>query len=76
MSSQRLVCLCNQVTAQEILAILKAGALTTADVQEFTMAGTGCTRCVREIESIVLRYKSTQKIDPQLRIDFEDPKRK
>ena len=76
MSSQRLVCLCNQVTAQEILAILKAGALTTADVQEFTMAGTGCTRCVREIESIVLRYKSTQKIDPQLRFDFGDPKRK
>ncbi len=76
MRAQRLVCLCNQVTAQEILAILKAGARTTADVQEFTMAGTGCTRCVREIDALVFRYKSTQKKDPQLRIDFEEPKDK
>jgi bacterioferritin-associated ferredoxin len=76
MRAQRLVCLCNQVTAQEILAILKAGALTTADVQAFTMAGTGCTRCVREIEALVLNFKSTQKKNPQLRIDFEDPKGK
>jgi len=76
MRPQRLVCLCNQVTAQEILAILKAGALTTADVQAFTMAGTGCTRCVREIDALVLHYKSTQKEDPQLRIEFEETKNK
>lgn len=67
----RLVCLCNHVTAQEIINVLKAGALTTADVQEFTTAGTGCTRCVREIEAIVNLYLATHKKDPQLRINFD-----
>ena len=67
----RLVCLCNQVTAQEILAILRAGARNTADIRNFTMAGTGCTRCVREIDDLVETYMATRKKDPQLRIDFE-----
>ncbi len=66
----RLVCLCNRVTAKEIIDVLRAGALTIDDVQEFTSAGTGCTRCVREIDSIVQNYLATTKKDPQLRIDF------
>jgi hypothetical protein len=35
------------------------------------MAGTGCTRCVREIDDLVEKYMATRKKDPQLRIDFE-----
>ena len=71
MRPNRLVCLCNHVTAQEIKNILRDGALSTAEVQEFTQAGTGCTRCVREIDAIVEEYLSTHKQDPQLRIKFE-----
>jgi bacterioferritin-associated ferredoxin len=71
MNPKRLVCLCNHVTAQEIIKVLKAGALTTAEVQQFTRAGTGCTRCVREIGTIVEKHLSSGKKNPQLRIRFE-----
>jgi len=67
----RLVCLCNHVTANEIINVLKAGAQTTFDVQQFTAAGTGCTRCVREINAIVEHHLATKKKDPQLKFDFE-----
>ncbi len=67
----RLVCLCNHVTAKEILDILRSGATSTIEVQQFTLAGTGCTRCVREIDALVENYKATAKKDPQLRINFK-----
>ena len=67
----RLVCLCNHVTAQEIINVLRAGALSVEDVQQFTGAGTGCTRCVREIDAIVEDHLANVKKDPQLRIDFD-----
>ena len=67
----RLVCLCNHVTAKEIVAVLHAGAFSTADVQQFTAAGTGCTRCVREIDAIVENHLANAAKDPQLRFDFE-----
>jgi bacterioferritin-associated ferredoxin len=51
--------------------VLKAGALTTAEVQQFTRAGTGCTRCVREIGTIVEKHLSSGIKNPQLRIRFE-----
>ena len=66
----RLVCLCNHVPAKEIIDVLRAGALTVAEVQDFTSAGTGCSRCVREIDAIVQNHLATTKKDPQLRIDF------
>ncbi len=71
MNPNRLVCLCNHVTAREIVKVLRAGALTTAEVQQFTQAGTGCTRCVREIDAIVVKHLATRKKEPQLRIKFE-----
>lgn len=67
----RLVCLCNRVTAKEILDVLRSGATSTDEVQQFTLAGTGCTRCVREIDALVDYYKATSRKDPQLRIDFK-----
>ena len=71
MNQKRLVCLCNHVTALEIKKKLRAGALTTAEIQKFTTAGTGCGRCVREIDAIVEIYKTETLKDPQLRIIFE-----
>ena len=70
MNQKRLVCLCNHVSALEIRKILKAGALTVADVQQFTAAGTGCGRCIQEISAIVKKHKILAK-EPQLRINFE-----
>jgi bacterioferritin-associated ferredoxin len=71
MNQKRLVCLCNHVSAQEIKKILKAGALTVADVQQFTAAGTGCGRCIQEINAIVEKHKSTNSNDLQLKISWE-----
>ena len=71
MKKKRLVCLCNQVSVQEIKKILKAGALTVADVQQFTAAGTGCGRCVQEITAIVEKHKSDSSNDLQLMICWE-----
>jgi len=71
MNSKRLVCLCNHVSAIEIKKMLRAGALTTAEIQKFTTAGTGCGRCVREIDSIVEKYMSENSKDPQFRIIFK-----
>ena len=71
MNQKRLVCLCNQVSEQEIKKILRTGAFTIADVQKFTAAGTGCGRCVREISAIVEKYQEEHPNGPQLRINFE-----
>lgn len=71
MNSKRLVCLCNHVSTLEIKKVLQAGALTTAEIQKFTTAGTGCGRCVREIEAIVEKYRMEISKDPQLRIVFK-----
>ena len=71
MNKKRLVCLCNQVSALEIKKKLRAGALSTAEIQQFTAAGTGCGRCVREIEAIVKKHLEEPGKDPQFRIDFK-----
>jgi len=70
MNQKRLVCLCNHVSAQEIKKILRAGALTLAEVQQHTAAGTSCGRCIREIEAIIKKHSETAKKDAQLRIGF------
>ena len=71
MNQKRLVCLCNHVSAQEIKKILRAGALTLADIQQHTSAGTSCGRCVREIEAIIENHKKATQKNPQLRISFQ-----
>lgn len=70
-NQKRLVCLCNQVSALEINRKLRAGALSTAEIQQFTTAGTGCGRCVREIDAIVEKYMRETSKDPQFRINFK-----
>lgn len=71
MNQKRLVCLCNHVSALEIKKVLCAGALTTSEIQKLTAAGTGCGRCVGEIDAIVEKYKTKSVKNPQLRISFE-----
>jgi len=71
MNQKRLVCLCNHVSAPEIKKMLRAGALTTAEIQKFTTAGTGCGRCVSEIDAIVEKYRRETNKDPQFRIIFK-----
>jgi len=51
--------------------MLRAGALTTAEIQKFTTAGTGCGRCVSEIDAIVEKYRRETNKDPQFRIIFK-----
>jgi len=70
MNQKRLVCLCKHISLLEIKKVLRAGALTTAEVQQFTSAGTGCGRCISEIESIVEKHKAASIKEPQLRINF------
>lgn len=63
--------MCNLVSAQEIKKILRAGAITIAEVQEFTSAGTGCGRCVGEIDALVKKHSAETPANPQLRINYE-----
>ena len=70
-NSGRLVCLCKHVTAREIQKVLRAGARTTSEIQYLTAAGTGCTRCILEIDAIVRHHQTRSKKDPQFRIEFE-----
>jgi bacterioferritin-associated ferredoxin len=70
--SRSLVCVCNIVTEKEILAALKKGARSTADIQRATKAGTSCGKCLMTIDRIVEEFLSQQPADPQQRIDFDD----
>jgi bacterioferritin-associated ferredoxin len=71
MIQKRLVCLCNQVTAPEIKKILRAGALTTSEIQKLTSAGTSCGRCIREIDALLENHRKETIQNPQFRISFE-----
>lgn len=66
----KLVCLCNFVSEDEIIAVLKKGARSTEEVQEFTRAGTSCGRCLVQIDQIVSEFINNQPTDAQTRLDF------
>lgn len=69
--SNRLVCLCNFVTEDEIISVLKKGARSTEEVQEYTRAGTSCGKCLVVIDQIVSDFLSQIPEDPQTKLDFE-----
>lgn len=73
--NKSLICVCNVVTENEILAALKKGARTTADIQKNTKAGTSCGKCLMTIDRIVEEFLVQQPADPQTKIDFEDWKK-
>jgi NAD(P)H-nitrite reductase large subunit len=70
MNHKKLVCVCNHVTRQEIVKVLQTGDITTADIQRITTAGTGCGRCVREIDAMVKKQQDVWAKRAQLRLKF------
>lgn len=68
--SSRLVCLCNFVTEDEIISVLKKGARTTEEIQQHTRAGTSCGKCLTLIDQIVNDYLEQKPDDPQTKLDF------
>lgn len=69
--SRNLVCVCNMVTENEILVLLKKGARSTADIQRATKAGTSCGKCLMTIDRIVEEFLEQKPTDPQLGIEFD-----
>ena len=68
--ASRLVCLCNFVDEKEILTALKNGANSTSDIQQLTMAGTSCGKCLPVIDEIVKAYLKEKPKDQQTKLDF------
>ncbi|WP_372771899.1 (2Fe-2S)-binding protein [Mangrovibacterium sp.] len=68
--SNRLVCICNMVSEQEIINELKKGALDTSDIQYATRAGTSCGKCLMTIDQIVEEYHASQPQDSQGRLNL------
>lgn len=66
-----MVCLCNFVTEDEIISVLKKGARSTEEVQEYTRAGTSCGKCLVVIDQIVSDFLAQIPEDPQTKLDFE-----
>ena len=67
----RLVCMCNFVTEDEIISVLKKRAVSTEEIQEYTGAGTSCGRCLPVVDQIVSDYLAEKPVDPQTKIDFK-----
>jgi len=63
--SNRLICICNFVDEREINKLLKQGANSTEDIQNFTRAGTSCGRCLPEIDELVEKFKNEKPKDQQ-----------
>lgn len=68
--ANRLVCICNMVSEQEIINELKKGAVDTSDIQYATRAGTSCGKCLMTIDQIVEEFQATQAQDPQGKLNF------
>ncbi|MGD9930455.1 MAG: (2Fe-2S)-binding protein [Mangrovibacterium sp.] len=68
--SNRLVCICNMVSEQEIINELKKGAKDTSDIQYATRAGTSCGKCLLTIDAIVDEFFATQPQDSQGKLNL------
>ena len=69
--ANRLVCICNLIDEKEIIALLKKGASTTSEIQNWTRAGTSCGKCLPVIDEIIDSYKKKELKDQQKKLDFE-----
>jgi len=67
---KKLVCLCNLVDEKEIQKVLKKGAGSTKDIQNFTRAGTSCGRCLPQIDDLVSNNIKENSKKQQRKIDF------
>ncbi len=68
--ANRLVCICNMVSEEEIIQELKRGAVDTSDIQYATRAGTSCGKCIMTIDSIVEEFHATNANDAQGKLNF------
>jgi nitrite reductase (NADH) large subunit len=66
------VCLCNGVTAGEILKILKKGARDLNDVKKFTLASASCGKCKVEVETVINHYFAGKTPEIQKSINFKN----
>ena len=69
--ASRLVCLCNFVTEDEIISVLKKGARSTEDIQKYTRSGTSCGKCLVQIDQIVNDFLAQLPNDPQTKLDLK-----
>lgn len=53
MAGDKIICHCKQVSYLDIRKAMVAGARSLDEIKEQTGAGTGCGRCVGEIEKIL-----------------------
>ncbi len=68
--SNRLVCICNMISEDEIIKELKRGAIDTSDIQYTTKAGTSCGKCLMAIDHIVDDFFTRNPQDPQGRLNL------
>lgn len=54
-----IICNCAQITLQEILDAITAGATSVALLQETTAATTGCGRCMPQLKRILKNRESS-----------------
>lgn len=47
------VCVCKQVSKEEIIACIQKGATSFEDISNRTLAGTNCGTCRKEVETIL-----------------------
>jgi len=52
--SETIICLCNEITKEQIVNAIQEGNLTTTEeVEEATTAGAVCGGCIPDIEDIL-----------------------
>ena len=56
-SSPQIICKCQNISVNEVVAAVKNGAQTVEQVMEETKAGTGCGRCKGIISNIIENKK-------------------
>ena len=54
------VCMCKGVQDTTVADLVKAGRDTLKDIQVITGAGTGCGQCIKLIEQIITKEKSSE----------------
>jgi len=70
--SIRLVCICNCISENEILAVLSKGARSTFEIQQMTRAGISCGKCLVVIDALVEEFLAKLPFDPQQKINFDE----
>lgn len=48
-----IICFCEDVTVQDILAAIQEGATTVDDLTKMTRAGLACGTCIEDLEQIL-----------------------